>query len=119
MERDMVRERESEYWCKFDYIGPPVETDVVENWIQFLVTNGIQRVLCLLNSEELNFYSYSLLDLYKKHFKQVSHVPLGVTGNSGLLKPILDALQDAENANEKIVVHCSTVRMHVAIISLL
>lgn len=88
--------------------NPPGKTDAVadetvDEWIAFMKDQGINRVIALLDENELVNYS-DLTGLYKAGGLK-SHVqPMREQGASD---KILTILRDAESASEKVVVHCT------------
>jgi len=68
-------------------------------------SKGIKRVLVLLNENEQAFYNEPLIETYGRFFAEVVQLP---QNSSATLHVVLEALRDAEELNEPIVVHCST-----------
>ena len=87
-----------------------VGREPVDAWIDFMRSNGIQRVCCLLD-DELAGYD-GLLDRYRRAFgeAEVCHAPIedyhfaGVEMLAGVILPFL---AQADAAGAKAVVHCS------------
>lgn len=94
--------------CHPGYV--PVD-DTVESWIQFIDTQGIDRVCCLLDDQQLALYN-DLLARYRKEFAvdNVCHTPIAdfsTVSPAMFDKQILPFLDDAEAEGQKVVVHCS------------
>ena len=88
---------------------PPVDDKQIELWIAFMLRQGIQQVVCLLPPEQLSYYQHDLLARYHSHFDRVTHVPIAdyELPDISALKQILQVLHQAEQANQRVVVHCS------------
>lgn len=83
----------------------------VDQWIEFMQNQGIQRICCLLPETQLNHYS-NLLGTYRKVFglNQVCWAPIEdfkFAVPEILVHQILPFLAIANQQNEKVVVHCS------------
>jgi protein-tyrosine phosphatase len=83
----------------------------VNQWIEFMQNQGIQRVCCLLPETQLTRYS-NLLGSYRKVFglDQVCWAPIedfNFAAPEILVHQILPFLAIANQQNEKVVVHCS------------
>ena len=78
----------------------------VEEWIVFMKRQGIQRVMVLLDENELEVYEQppGLLQLYRDHGLQVHMNPMGFVGSAQHAEQLLN---DAVAAEEKIVAHCT------------
>ncbi|OQS03250.1 L-asparaginase [Thraustotheca clavata] len=93
--------------------GPDVDENAVKDWIEFMLGNGIKRVLCLLTKEELQFYSKPLLQSYADAFGSANVMHVDVANDCQLFM-ILSALTNAYSSQEKIIVHCSTGQSRTA-----
>jgi protein-tyrosine phosphatase len=83
--------------------------DAVPQWIAFMKSRGIQRVLCLLPQKQLDDFAPDLLSRYQGSFSLVGHVPLqdfSVPTDESLWNGVL-FLREAEKAGEPVVVHCN------------
>ena len=82
---------------------------IVDDWATFMKAQHIERVLVLLDKDQLAFYQHDLLEQYKKHFKVVAWAPIPDfhIPDADTLQVALNAIADAEQANQRIVVHCS------------
>lgn len=83
----------------------------VDGWFEFMCSKGIQRVCCLLDSPQLSEYS-DLLRQYTDQFgeKNVCHAPISdfsTVTKSTFYTQILPFLDQADNEDERVVVHCS------------
>ncbi|CAM9117532.1 unnamed protein product, partial [Heterosigma akashiwo] len=91
--------------------GPSVTSAVVNEWCSHLRSQGIKRVVSVLTHAELSFYEKPLIMQYQSHFSRV--VPLSAT-DGDLLPKAMGAIFEAVEANEPIVVHCSTGQTRTA-----
>jgi protein-tyrosine phosphatase len=83
----------------------------VKQWLDFIQTQHIQRVCCLLTQDQLTQYS-DLLGTYRKTFgtHQVCWAPIQdfqLAEPKILLEQILPFLRVADDQQEQVVVHCS------------
>lgn len=88
-----------------------VEEDLVREWIDFMKNNGIRCVVCLLPQEQLEYYTSPLLDIYEEEFGRENVLWAPVEDfhlcDKESLRKILHFLKDADDKEEKVVVHCS------------
>lgn len=89
----------------------PQESDVLE-WISFMKSKGIQRVLCLLADDQLPMFPFDLIELYRQHFgdENVCHVPIidfNLAKPEQLEHSIFPFLKESDQLKLKVVVHCS------------
>ncbi len=83
----------------------------VQQWIEFMQTQGIQRVCCLLPETQLARYS-NLLETYQQVFgtNRVCWAPLEdlqIADSKILTQIALPFLLAADRCQEMVVVHCS------------
>ncbi|MBS3030208.1 MAG: dual specificity protein phosphatase family protein [Dolichospermum sp. DET50] len=83
----------------------------VYDWIEFMKSQNIQRVCCLLSEKQLANYAH-LLDIYQQEFgnQQVCWSPIEdfhLSDLEILTQKILPFLITADKQNEKVVVHCA------------
>jgi protein-tyrosine phosphatase len=95
----------------FGSARPGYSNKQVNEWIEFMQNQGIQRVCCLLPETQLNHYS-DLLGTYQKVFgiDQVCWAPtedFSFATLETLTHDILPFLAIAQQQNQKVVVHCS------------
>ncbi len=95
----------------FGSARPGYTTKQVNQWIEFMQNQGIQRVCCLLPETQLTRYS-NLLSAYRKVFglDQVCSAPIkdfNFAAPEILVHQILPFLAITNQQNEKVVVHCS------------
>ncbi|WP_084134893.1 protein-tyrosine phosphatase family protein [Paenibacillus harenae] len=88
-----------------------VSSVLVERWIAFMHAQGITRVLCLLPPRQLSAYD-DLLGTYRQMFgkNNVLWVPIEdfhLAEEVKLIDQIVPYLAEAEQQQEKTVVHCS------------
>lgn len=95
----------------FGAAKPKQTIEQVNRWIEFMQAQGIQRVCCLLSDTQLARYS-DLLGVYRQAFgiERVCWAPIEdfqLVERETLLQTILPFLAAADQAGEKVVVHCS------------
>jgi protein-tyrosine phosphatase len=95
----------------FGSARPGYTNKQVNEWIEFMQNQGIQRVCCLLTETQLTRYS-DLLGTYRKVFgvHQVCWAAIedfSLANLETLTHQILPFLAIAQQQNEKVVVHCS------------
>ena len=97
---------------------PGYETEQVNDWIEFMVERGIRRVVCLLSHDRLTKYD-DLLGAYRRRFAAVTHAAIDDYGlpTDDILELALVAPDEAESANERIVVHCAAGMGRTGLIS--
>jgi protein-tyrosine phosphatase len=83
----------------------------VAQWIQFMQTQGIQRVCCLLTLTQLAPYS-DLLKAYREAFGEnsICWTPLEdfqLADRQILMEQILPFLTEADQQGDRVVVHCA------------
>lgn len=88
--------------------GPLIPAATVQAWVAFLHTQSIARVVTLLTDDELTFFAQPFLACLRSQFKHVVHV---APHNPDARAALLAAFEDAQAAGERVVVHCSTVRV--------
>jgi len=89
-----------------------VEEAIVREWIDFMKKRSIERVCCLLNEDQLIYYSGGLLRQYRDSFgaSNVLHAPVGdgqAIPKEQLFDEIFPFIVQAEKDGKRIVVHCS------------
>jgi protein-tyrosine phosphatase len=90
---------------------PVVSSTTVDTWIQFMQSQGIARVLCLLPQRQLAGYTH-LVEAYMQSFG-TSNVcwssidDFKLADASALTQVILPFLADADQQQERVVVDCS------------
>jgi protein-tyrosine phosphatase len=95
----------------FGSARPGYSNEKVNEWIEFMQSQEIERVCCLLPESQLARYS-NLLDVYRQTFgiDQVCWAPIedfNFAKPEVLIHQILPFLAIANQQNEKVVVHCS------------
>lgn len=89
--------------------APPY--DSVADWLAFMEDQGIERVCCLLDDDQLGFYD-DLVGDYRAHFgdANVCHAPITdfkAVDEATLCETILPFLEAADRDGAQTVVHCS------------
>ncbi|WP_309742241.1 MULTISPECIES: dual specificity protein phosphatase family protein [unclassified Chamaesiphon] len=82
----------------------------VQAWIEFMQSQQISRVCCLLSEPQLDRYS-DLLNVYRQHFGSdaICWAPIAdfqVVDRQVLLHQILPFLSRADRQSARVVVHC-------------
>lgn len=99
--------------CRPGYeIDPPIQSTHVHNWLKFMTSHGIKRVVCLLDSGQLRLYQDDLILTYKDYFgrEHVCHTPISdyrLSDPYTLHNQILPFLLDSIQMHRPVVVHCS------------
>jgi protein-tyrosine phosphatase len=83
----------------------------VNEWVEFMLSQGIQRICCLLPTTQLTRY-VDLLGVYRQIFgvEQVCWAPIedfSIVKPEMLTHQILPFLAAAEQHHEKVLIHCS------------
>lgn len=96
--------------CRPGYHATPASGTAVEEWISHMRAHDIGLVCCLL-SGSLDAYD-GLLETYERAFgpENVCHAPIedfSVVTAQTLHEGILPFLREADDREEKVVVHCS------------
>jgi protein-tyrosine phosphatase len=95
----------------FGSARPGYSSKKVNQWIEFMQSQEIKRVCCLLPESQLARYS-NLIDVYRQSFgiDQVCWAPIEdfrFAASDVLMHQILPFLAAANQKDEKVVVHCS------------
>jgi protein-tyrosine phosphatase len=83
----------------------------VQEWIEFMQSQGISRVCCLLSAPQLDRYA-NLLDVYQQYFgsNAICWAPIAdfqIVDRQVLISQILPFLSLADRQSERVVVHCA------------
>jgi protein-tyrosine phosphatase len=91
-----------------------VEGQQVEEWINFMKSKGIKRVVCLLDEQHLRYYKSlpsGLIGEYVKSFGEnnILHAPIDDFHlvDELTLGSILSFLDTSKSRNEPVVIHCA------------
>lgn len=95
----------------FGSARPPYNSEKVNHWIEFMQSQDIKRICCLLPHTQLTRYS-DLLGIYRQTFgvDRVCWTPIEdfqLANKITLIQQILPFLAIADRLSEKVVVHCS------------
>ncbi|MBW4478538.1 MAG: dual specificity protein phosphatase family protein [Tolypothrix brevis GSE-NOS-MK-07-07A] len=95
----------------FGSARPGYSNEQVNKWIEFMQSQEIKQVCCLLPESQLDRYS-NLLEVYRQVFgiNQVCWAPIedfDFADPDLLIHQILPFLATANQKNERVVVHCS------------
>jgi len=97
--------------CRPGHPSRTPDATAVDGWLTAVREHGIDRVCCLLDSRQLDYYD-GLLDRYRRAFgdDRVTHAPVpdrtAVTPAT-FARSIRPALRAADRAGGRVVVHCS------------
>jgi protein-tyrosine phosphatase len=94
----------------FGSARPRQSNSEVERWIEFMRSQGIQRICCLLPLSQLAGYPSNLIHVYRQRFNQVCWAPIEdfqLANRETLVQQILPFLTEADLRKEKTVVHCA------------
>jgi Dual specificity phosphatase, catalytic domain len=94
----------------FGSARPRQSAKAIDGWIDYMRSQGIQRVCCLLPLSQLAGYPSNLIEVYRQQFSQVCWAPIEdfqLTNRETLVQQILPFLADADLRKEKTVVHCA------------
>jgi protein-tyrosine phosphatase len=95
----------------FGAARPGYDEAEVSRWMEFMQTQGIQRVCCLLSKSQLANYDH-LLDRYRQSFgiEQVCWAPIEdfhIADPELLMQTVLPFLAVSDQTQAPIVVHCA------------
>ncbi|MCU0535812.1 MAG: dual specificity protein phosphatase family protein [Hydrococcus sp. Prado102] len=95
----------------FGCARPGYSNEEVKQWLDFMQTQEIKRVCCLLDRTQLNRYS-DLLKIYQQIFgiDRVCWTPIAdfqLADRETLIQQILPFLAVGDRQNEKVIIHCS------------
>ena len=93
----------------FGSARPGYQDEAVQAWIEFMKAQGIQRICCLLPESQLSRYR-DLIGTYQQQFNAVCWSPIEdfrLCDRINLIQEILPFLAEADQGNEKVLVHCS------------
>jgi protein-tyrosine phosphatase len=82
----------------------PIADEAVEEWIAFMQKQGVRKVVALLDDNELANYDSDLSSLYAAGGLDVLVQPMRAAGAS---QAILNYVDQAAAADEKVVTHCT------------
>jgi protein tyrosine phosphatase (PTP) superfamily phosphohydrolase (DUF442 family) len=81
-----------------------VSTEIVEDWIQFIISKGIRHVLIIMEDDEFGVYEIDLKAFYENNGLTVHHIPYSSCDSYG---NIMALIQDLDTQGEKVVSHCT------------
>ena len=85
----------------------------VRQWLEFMLTQKIDRICCLLEPKTCNRYKFNLLTAYQQTFArervlwQPEIADFQIPNSTILIESIIPFLISAEQDRQKAVVHCS------------
>ena len=96
----------------FGAARPKYSQKPVEQWIEFMQSQEIQRICCLLPSDRLFRYPIDLLETYRQRFGSPSVLwcpmkDFKLPQSSVLIEQIIPLLIYSDCHQQKVVVHCS------------
>jgi protein-tyrosine phosphatase len=97
------------------YPSRNVSQEAVQEWIEYMQAQGIERVCCLLHDIQLAYYPSGLLEAYRAAFGEgnVCHAPVedfDLAPIELIEKQILPFFVESERLGKKVVAHCSMGR---------
>jgi protein tyrosine phosphatase (PTP) superfamily phosphohydrolase (DUF442 family) len=79
-------------------------TTVIEDWVQFMKSKGINNVLILMDENEFSVYSVDLKEFYQQAGMTVYHVPYSRPDS---YDKTMNIIQTLDGLGEKVVSHCT------------
>lgn len=90
---------------KAEWDAPAAIPDsAVNEWVEHMKVKGVTRAMSLLSPEELTFYASPLPEQYNKAFNDSIIIDMKAAGAHEKAMAFLEA---ADEAGEKVVLHCS------------
>mmetsp|Transcript_25077 Transcript_25077/g.40491 ORF Transcript_25077/g.40491 Transcript_25077/m.40491 type:complete len:217 (+) Transcript_25077:1-651(+) len=81
-----------------------VDMALVDDWVAFMQSQDVKRVVSLLGDDELEWYDGDIEQKMRDSFQSYIRVPM-FKGDAK--SKIIDAIEEARASEEKVVVHCS------------
>ena len=81
-----------------------VPTEIVNDWIEFILAKGIRNVLIIMEDDEFGVYEVDLKQFYEEKGLKVYHVPFS---SQGSYDKIMGLIQELDEKGEKVVSHCT------------
>lgn len=92
--------------------GAKSSAETVNEWMEFMESQGIKRVVCLMSADELERFEVNLLETYASKMTDVTLVNMKSEGAADQLSK---AYKEACSAQEKVVTHCVGGQMRTGI----
>lgn len=81
-----------------------VPTEIVNDWIQFILSKGIRNVLIIMEDDEFGVYEIDLKNFYEEAGLQVYHIPFSSPDSYEKTMELISLL---DSKGEKVVSHCT------------
>lgn len=81
-----------------------VPTRIVEDWVQFIKSKGINNVLIIMDDDEFGVYEVDLKDFYQQSGLKVYHIPFSAPDS---YERSMELIQSLDKQGEKVVSHCT------------
>jgi protein tyrosine phosphatase (PTP) superfamily phosphohydrolase (DUF442 family) len=79
-------------------------TTIIEDWVQFMKSKGINNILIIMDDNEFDVYSVDLKQFYQQAGMTVYHIPYSSPDS---YEKIMDLIQGLDAKGEKVVSHCT------------
>mmetsp|Transcript_86390 Transcript_86390/g.241777 ORF Transcript_86390/g.241777 Transcript_86390/m.241777 type:complete len:190 (-) Transcript_86390:139-708(-) len=81
-----------------------VPTEIVNDWIQFVLSKGIRNVLIIMEDDEFGVYEVDLKQFYEEAGLTVYHIPFS---SQNSYEKTMELIQHLDSKGEKVVSHCT------------
>mmetsp|Transcript_120067 Transcript_120067/g.346852 ORF Transcript_120067/g.346852 Transcript_120067/m.346852 type:complete len:193 (-) Transcript_120067:123-701(-) len=81
-----------------------VPTEIVDDWIQFILSKGIKNVLIIMEDDEFGVYEVDLKEFYENAGLTVYHIPFS---SQGSYEKTMALIKQLDEKGEKVVSHCT------------
>jgi len=81
-----------------------VPTEIVEDWIQFILSKNIRNVLIMMDDDEFGIYEVDLKAFYEQSGLTVYHIPFSSPDS---YQKTMALIEELDARGEKVVSHCS------------
>ena len=81
-----------------------VPTHIVEDWICFIKSKGINTVLIIMDNNEFGVYEVDLKELYESAGLEVYHIPFS---SNDSYERTMSLMRDLDAKGRKVVSHCT------------
>lgn len=81
-----------------------VPTEIVEDWIRFIKSQGISNVLIIMDDSEFGVYEIDLKDFYQQAGLKVYHIPFS---SEDCYERTMALIEEMDRKGEKVVSHCT------------
>ena len=81
-----------------------VPTEIVDDWTQFVLANGIRNVLIIMEDDEFSVYEVDLKQFYQDAGLAVYHIPFS---SHDSYERTMELIHHIDSKGEKVVSHCT------------